>query len=310
MFEETDLEVMEVSGKTSSENLKFCQPCCDEDLQNDANGLCDECDEYMCNSCFDKHKRWKVARHHTLTGLDKISPGEKIEFVKCAHHLKEPVRFYCENHKKVGCGDCMIINHNGCQVEYIIEKTKGLMESREYKEYVLKAEQCQKDADIALSSIKENESKAGEMNEKFKKDVNEVKDKIIVRVNELASQLNKQSDDITNSDLKKLKEMKEKNENLIKEIAGLTETIQLNRDKPYNMFVSMIDQQECLNWIPCQLDHIKNGNTIVLQEFKPDDNLAHSVFDCKQLGSIALPIEVDDTGRFIKLIRMHKVIYM
>jgi hypothetical protein len=55
----------------------YCDPCGMEEVEEEAQGYCKECGEYLCGSCFKSHSRNKASRNHTL--LDKAIMPKNVK---------------------------------------------------------------------------------------------------------------------------------------------------------------------------------------------------------------------------------------
>ncbi|XP_053388270.1 E3 ubiquitin-protein ligase TRIM33-like isoform X2 [Mercenaria mercenaria] len=274
---------MEVSGRKV-----FCKPCEESELSTRADGLCRECKEHMCKICFDTHKKWKLNRGHTLINSDvTVAKKEKAEDLeKCDQHFSELIKFYCPQHEQVGRGDCMILEHKTCKVEYIPDKARVFKSSQEFKTMVQGAEKYLSEAKEISSSIKKNKKQALYINEKFLKDVNMFQEELISHVNKVTNAILKQGENIKMKDMKSMDVLEKENEDLIIEISRLTEMFETQNDQPQKLFVSSVLQRPKLNQLREQLDSIQGRNKIESYEFQRNNSLGRSVKDSKQLGSV------------------------
>ncbi|XP_053387999.1 uncharacterized protein LOC123543954 [Mercenaria mercenaria] len=281
---------MEVSGRkgfNKHENV-HCKPCAERKLSTRATGLCRECAEHMCKDCFDTHKQFKLNRGHILTNSDEtVAEKENAEDLeKCEQHFSELIKFYCPQHEQVGCGDCMILEHKTCKVEYIRDKARVFKSSQEFKTLVQGAKKYLSEANEISISIKENKKQALNINEKFLKDVNMFKEDLISHVNKLTNAILKQGEIIKVKDMKNMDVLEKENEDLMIEISRLTKVFESQIDQPQKLFVSSVLQKPKLNQLREQLDSIQGRNNIESYEFQRNDNLERSVKDSKQMGSV------------------------
>ncbi|XP_052816747.1 protein wech-like [Mya arenaria] len=139
---------MEVSGRRRGPDLAmcsadatvYCQPCGEGGKRAVAHGFCQTCEEYMCGPCIEAHKRFKLSRNHKMLSKDKMPtfyPSTKQsdigETEYCKSHSKEMIKFFCPNHGDLGCGDCVVIAHRTCKVDYIADVSKGFVNENEFK---------------------------------------------------------------------------------------------------------------------------------------------------------------------------------
>ncbi|XP_052818278.1 uncharacterized protein LOC128244302 [Mya arenaria] len=140
---------MEVPGKKRDPDLDkgsadatvYCQPCEEGGKHVVAEGFCQTCEEYMCVSCIEYHKRLKISRNHVLLSKDKMPsfyPFTKQSAIAdtdyCNNHPKEMIKFYCPTHGELGCGECVVLDHRSCKVDYIADVAKEFVTGNEFKE--------------------------------------------------------------------------------------------------------------------------------------------------------------------------------
>ncbi|XP_053391539.1 transcription intermediary factor 1-alpha-like, partial [Mercenaria mercenaria] len=283
---------MEVPGKTIStgENNTLCNICEDDDKVTHADGFCEECEEYMCSTCFDKHKKRKISRHHEFTDLNEVQSLQENkgsdDLEKCKLHCNEVVKFYCSHHEKIGCGDCMIFEHKSCRVEYIRDKARQFKDSQDCKDLIRRAEKCHLEAEEMFTSLKSNKIQVVDIHDKFTRDVNAFKEEMILHVTKLTNDMLKQGEDIKAMDMKSIDKLEKETEGVMNETSRLSDVFVSYSDRPQKLFVSSVLQKPKLNGLREQLDNIKGKNKISVYEFSCDGNLERSVKDCKQLGNM------------------------
>ncbi|XP_052815489.1 uncharacterized protein LOC128242391 isoform X2 [Mya arenaria] len=140
---------MEVPGKKRDPDLDkgsadatvYCQPCEEGGKRAVAQGFCQTCEEYMCAPCVEYHKRLKMSRNHILLSKDKM-PSFYTSTKKsaigdtdyCNNHPKEMIKFYCPTHGDLGCGDCVVLDHRNCKVDYIADVAKEFVTGKSFRE--------------------------------------------------------------------------------------------------------------------------------------------------------------------------------
>ena len=106
---------------------KFCDVCSDEqggssdhgshrcvDTNNTAETFCVECEQNLCSSCGNMHRKVKATRSHTLVGICDQGGSKstsKSRVSRCEHHPSECVTLYCWNCSKLLCTVCYVSNH-------------------------------------------------------------------------------------------------------------------------------------------------------------------------------------------------------
>ena len=141
------------TSMASEEDLQvYCQPCDEEGPRLPAHGYCTDCEEYLCKTCFNVHKKHKLSKHHTLLdaasmpkSLRKPTPSPQIGqtddlATPCLKHSKEMIKYYCNDHNELLCSVCVTLDHKStsCKVKYIPDISGDIIDSIEYQ-VILKA---------------------------------------------------------------------------------------------------------------------------------------------------------------------------
>jgi hypothetical protein len=141
----------------------FCDPCQRDNKYNFAykiaDGFCVDCDEHLCSTCFNIHKRFRVSQHHVLqdnssTQESKTSGNIKDICVdRCPSHTDKVIEYFCQSCDKLCCSVCIIKGHRHCEtVDFIpdiavnIEHSKVFLDVNEtiHNQSVLLAKQGKK----------------------------------------------------------------------------------------------------------------------------------------------------------------------
>ncbi|XP_053384924.1 uncharacterized protein LOC128550268 [Mercenaria mercenaria] len=168
-----------------------CQPCLIIGQHVAAHGFCVECQEYLCKTCFECHKRTKASRNHELLDKDNVgkhvitNKGSEECTEKCSVHKKENIKFFCPTHKALGCNDCIILDHRTCEIEYIPDKCAGIGDSEEYRDIMKNLSEKMKDAEDIMKKAEVRDKEidkchAGIIKEilNFRKEINECLDQL------------------------------------------------------------------------------------------------------------------------------------
>ncbi|XP_053407256.1 E3 ubiquitin-protein ligase TRIM71-like [Mercenaria mercenaria] len=171
---------MEVSGRTKSnredgkENI-LCQPCHGDGDNVPAEGYCETCNEYFCSSCLKFHRKQSVSKNHVIKGKHEM-PMVQIQTDPCSElcvvHKTEIVKFYCQKHNSVGCGDCMVLEHKSCKVQLVTDVSGNYGNNDELEHIKKKIEDLRKDISASKHEIKRSLQVAEEATIKIIKDIN------------------------------------------------------------------------------------------------------------------------------------------
>lgn len=102
---------------TSTENVSdLCNPCQVGGIDVPAVGLCDTCDELLCEDCYQGHCRLRMMRDHQLKLLkdSRVKTREQLKYINCSNHIENPFTYYCEDHKELSCNQCFDDKHMHC----------------------------------------------------------------------------------------------------------------------------------------------------------------------------------------------------
>ncbi|XP_060598709.1 E3 ubiquitin-protein ligase TRIM71-like [Ruditapes philippinarum] len=252
---------MAVPGKKASQKLSsslsrggaedfdiFCKICDRDDIRLPAFGYCVDCEEHLCQSCFNTHRRPKPLRHHQLLDKDHMphtqnlsksitsTSGKKSGDLSkpCTKHIKEVIKFYCHNHNTLICSVCVILEHptTSCNVDYIPDISRQFLNSMEFKETLKDIDKltdkcCQitKDSkqrvDISTISLKDAIVEI----ENFREEINK-------RLDELEKEVKNIATTIQHTNNKKFKTTETVCNDIIKSLQASTDTLKhLNTNK-------------------------------------------------------------------------------
>ncbi|XP_060581497.1 transcription intermediary factor 1-alpha-like [Ruditapes philippinarum] len=278
---------MEVTGKRAM-NIFSCKPCEESDVLTQTNGFCTDCEEYMCSSCFNAHKKYKLNRDHTLIDCnDETTRRESSSvFEKCEQHSNEAVKFYCVQHKLVGCGDCMIIGHRSCKVDYILDKAEEIKGTAEFKSLTKEPGICKVEAEQVLSSLKNNKVQIDDINERFKQQVNMFREEIILKVNNLSDRMLKEGESIKAKDKLSMTKLSDETESLINDLNDMSDLFKAKAGSPSQFCVCLVSKKPKLDYLRKQIDDIRSRNIIDSYELKRDTKLSHILASIGQLGKL------------------------
>ncbi|XP_053390438.1 transcription intermediary factor 1-alpha-like [Mercenaria mercenaria] len=192
---------MEVPGKIAEakQDLQFCEHCQFENVTTKANGICPECEEYMCDTCFRHHLKGKGNINHELIDINELDVDAKTsakEVEKCKQHDNEAIKFFCRKHEIVGCGDCIILDHSTCKPEYIKDLSKNVQETEDFIILNRKIEQLEREIKATYDNVQKNRNDCKGMQKevlttiiKFRRDINNYLDKAELAIKSEMKQL-------------------------------------------------------------------------------------------------------------------------
>ncbi|XP_052765128.1 uncharacterized protein LOC128206591 [Mya arenaria] len=190
----------------SADDTVYCKPCEDEGEHVKAVGFCQTCEEYMCDPCIKAHKKFKVTKNHIMLYEDKMPfsdpPIKQSDIGKteyCQEHAKEMIKFYCPIHEDIGCGDCVLLEHRSCKVDYIADVAKDFVIGNKLEPSIKRAEDLlsayRSNAGEILDDVENQFKDEIDRMRKFREEINNYLDQ---REEELLNNLQKAKNDDEN----------------------------------------------------------------------------------------------------------------
>ena len=117
-------------GHVSSEEsfTIACNPCEYDHISKEAASYCQECAEYLCESCKTSHGKLKLTRSHKLLSGELMPPkrseGEMavLDTVLCSC-MQNKVSVYCKEHCSLVCVNCNALHHRRCKTSDIADES-------------------------------------------------------------------------------------------------------------------------------------------------------------------------------------------
>jgi hypothetical protein len=282
---------MEVPGQKVSKDkdAKLCCLCEDFDITTYADGFCVECEVYFCNSCFVKHKGRKISRNHSLVTVDeskslKVTVGDTYEI--CQEHSGEIVKYYCQRHDQVGCGECIIVCHNGCKLELIRNKAADYDNSQEFRNLREEMNKYIKEAEDSLSLVAINRQQLAESYEQFVSDVEAFTNQVIERINVMRRKVLNQAKIVMLNDKRKIDDLHKDTDDLIAELTRQNNLLESKCDTPNKLFVSCLQVKPDLKRTQHNLVCLRKKNVVTQYMFMQDKTLAESITENKVIGTL------------------------
>ncbi|XP_060576966.1 E3 ubiquitin-protein ligase TRIM71-like [Ruditapes philippinarum] len=175
---------MDVSGKKASKKFSstisqsgaedfdiYCEICDRANIRLSAFGYCVDCEEHLCQSCFNIHRRPKPLRHHQLLDKDHMPKKQKLHrsltstsspqtgdlTEHCTKHTKEVIKFYCHDHNALICSVCVTLEHTPifCHVDYIPDISGQVLNSSKFKNALKYIDKLRNKCSLLTSNLKQ-----------------------------------------------------------------------------------------------------------------------------------------------------------
>lgn len=294
---------MEVSGKManttqiSSEEVRlYCSPCRLDNNQEKAVGYCEECKEYLCETCEDYHRKFRMSRTHRIlkgTAIPPSSlPSQHTACTEvCEKHPDEYIKYICYDHNVLGCGPCTLISHRACKIGYIPDVARTFKDTKGYKtlETVLdktdsKLNEIKRKVRIDRSQSKSLLEAIGKDIQSFRKEINAILDKreqiLLNRANQLENK-NKTIMDKTETREAKARHTRE----------VLKRELEQNKEQLSQLFITAKRIEPDVQRLQSEIDDIIATSEINYYKFTPSVALETLIKHESCLGEI-LPVTI------------------
>ncbi|PRD30457.1 UNVERIFIED_CONTAM: Trim33 [Trichonephila clavipes] len=97
-------------------------PCtsCEEGTQSCA--FCQQCQEWLCETCLSAHNRVRVTKVHTVRSREEMGAGPAArnqKYLICSQHSSEQLKLYCETCDQLTCRDCQLNIHKEHKYQFL-----------------------------------------------------------------------------------------------------------------------------------------------------------------------------------------------
>ncbi|CAH1786938.1 unnamed protein product, partial [Owenia fusiformis] len=131
-FANSVLDAMKGLEVAETETIWNCALCFQGGKTIPAVSQCMECNEKLCQSCRQAHKRSRLSKSHLildLTGDRSLDAKAAISMLSqhtlyCQEHTNEPLKYFCKNDQHLICQDCFAFKHQGHELENIENTAK------------------------------------------------------------------------------------------------------------------------------------------------------------------------------------------
>ncbi|XP_045205072.2 uncharacterized protein LOC123557585 [Mercenaria mercenaria] len=294
---------MEVSGRrthgasggqpSTKDGELFCQPCSSDGDYVVAMGYCKNCNEYFCSACLRVHRKQSMSRNHVILE-GKSMPKSLVPEVDvepcselCATHTNEIVKFYCSSHDKIGCGDCMVLEHKACKVERIQDIScsyfngpEHTMQVKTVGQFLQSLEDLGTCIQFAGEDMNATYSRAIADIKTFRKEVNIYLDKaeaeIMAEVNNWKKKTGKTFSELNNDKLSIQNEIKE-----------LEEKLKLQSKKANELFMAAKQMKERMITIDTSIKQMFQKGQTQSFMFEPSSEIKQIISSKVPLGKLA-----------------------
>jgi tetrahydromethanopterin S-methyltransferase subunit G len=283
----------------------YCEICDRADIRLPAFGYCVDCEEHLCQSCFNTHRRPKPLRHHQLLDKDHMPQQQKLhgsskstfslqtgDLTKpCTKHSKEVIKFYCHDHNALICSVCVALKHTptSCHVDYIPDISGQIIDSPEFKETLKKINKLTSKCSQITSGLKQRVATSttslkdalAEI-DNFRKEINNRLDKLEKGVKDTATTIQRDNN-------KKLKTTETTCDDIYKSLQASADTLKhLNSNKKTDqLFTELKRVQQLIQDNSNILSQLPTISDIDEYIFEPNQAIKNIFQDQKSLGTLS-----------------------
>ena len=168
-------------------NQSECNPCKFEGISKDAEKFCPVCNENLCASCEQFHKKFSSTRKHETVSLNPVSknecPRRQTISPQCSCDMKE-VEIFCGCHNEIICSDCDLLKHRNCFTLAIekaceaVDETFSELTDRKVDELRNRVSALQRNEASALQDLDKTTSECREEVKGYRRELNAELDKL------------------------------------------------------------------------------------------------------------------------------------
>ena len=209
--------------KVEGEEEVKCDEC-DEDEPVVA--YCPECNSFLCQFCYDTHKRNKRFRGHGIVPLTELRSTKtipleaKIKVPLCKEH-DEQLKYYCELCEQLVCMYCTVKEHNGHNHDTV--KKMATKHHNELKEVTAPVDEMIRDLSEAHDNIDKMGKKIRRQGDEVDKKIDQHYDEVVKKLMKQKEQLKQQAHDTVSQKEKALRVQLEEVEYAQAEVVSMKE---------------------------------------------------------------------------------------
>lgn len=249
---------------------ELCFSCGYNDIHKEADGHCTECDENMCNQCFQEHRKAKWCRDHvlvtTVTSLEGLHVSPETAINMCTKHSRRIIKHYCPNHEEVLCDEC--IKHHMCRTKLIRDLTTDFKENRSFTDMLRNIQQLQVKVCDILQELSDNRKENKAMQNHILAEIKDFRKKINDYLDNAEEKLLEAMEKVCTDNQNILKEIESEVNTINKEVTCMNERIVAENQKE-NLFIHMIKCKSNIQTFDMKLKSAEARNVIKGAAFYP-----------------------------------------
>ena len=184
------------------------QVTCDVCIIANANGYCKDCNQFLCQSCHDTHKKFGAFTNHQLTSLDEVATstsqlihGKQEKAMNCSKHDRF-FKIFCETCEELICRDCIIgdhKNHDCTPIKDSYDKHRQVLETG-----LNPVKKMMDNIVNVLTALTKRENEVKKQGDMVKQEIHLTAEKTIEKIRQSEGQLTREVETATDNKLQVL----------------------------------------------------------------------------------------------------------
>ena len=207
------------------------QVTCDVCTVANANGYCKDCNQFLCQSCHDTHKKFGAFTNHQLMSLDEVATsasqlihGKQEKAMNCSKHDRS-FKIFCETCEELICRDCTIgdshRNHDCTPIKDSYNK-----HCQELETSLNPVKKMMDNIVNVLTALTKREDEVKEQGDMVKQEIHVMVEKMIEKLRQSERQLTKEVETATDSKLQVLLSQKKSAEMSLSQLKDCKEFVE------------------------------------------------------------------------------------
>ena len=239
---------------------------CDVCTVANANGYCKDCNQFLCQSCHDTHKKFGAFTNHQLTSLDEVATsasqlihGKQEKAMNCSKH-DDPLRIFCETCEEVICRDCTVADHRYHNCTPI--KDSYDKHHKELETSLNPVKKMMDDIVNVLTTLTKRENEVKEQGDMVKQEIHVTVEETIEKLRQSERQLTREVETATDSKLQVLSGQKKSAEMSLSRLKDCKEFVEKSLTTGSQQQVLMSKKQ-----MMERMSHVTKE--IIVEEYNP-----------------------------------------
>ena len=216
-------EIYSLKKKVTEPQQVICDVC----IVANANGYCKDCNQFLCQSCHDTHKKFG---NHQLTSLDEVATsasqlihGRQKKAMNCSIHDRA-FKIFCETCEELICRDCTIGDHKNHDCTPI--KDSYDKHCQELETSLNPVNKMMNDIVNVLTALTKRENEVKKLGDMVKQEIHVMVEKMIEKLRQSERQLTREVETATDSKLQVLSAQKKSAEMSLSQLKDCKEFVE------------------------------------------------------------------------------------